>query len=107
MKAFRLTFIVFGVALLAVAPMLIVDSYKARKSQQEILRMSAVRLVVEQKLEAYHQAYGYYPDSIGVLSFTNSPEEVGMIPDLKKIRYRHTQSGYSVGWVGVYGDWSL
>jgi len=107
MKAFRTILIVFGLLVLAVAPMLIVDNYKARKCQQETLRMMAVKLVVEQKLDAYREAHGSYPDSIDVLSFTNSPEEVGMIPDLKKIHYRRTPDNYSVGWVGVYGDWSL
>jgi hypothetical protein len=103
MKTYRTIFIVFGVAVLAVAPMLIVDSYKARKSQQEFKRMYEVKAVVEQKLEAYHQTTGHYPDSIDVLTFTNSPDEIAMLPDLKKIRYRRTPTDYSVGWDGVYG----
>ena len=68
--------------------------------------MMVVKLAVEQKLEAYHQANGHYPDSIAVLSFTNSPQEAGMLPDLKKIRYRLTKSDYAVGWDGDYGSWS-
>ena len=103
MKAFRTTLIIFGIAVLIVAPMLIVDYYKARKSQQEQLRMMAVTLVVDKKVEAYKKANGHYPDSIDVLSFTNSPQEIEMLPDLKKIRYRHTQSDYAVGWDGEYG----
>jgi type II secretory pathway pseudopilin PulG len=106
MSTSRVILIVLGVAVVAVAPMLIVDSYKSRRSQQEALRMTSVKLVVQQKLEAYHEANGRYPDSIDVLSFTNSSQETGMLLDLKKIRYRRTDSGYSVGWDGVYGSWS-
>ena len=103
MKALRTILIVFGIAVLAVAPILIIDSYKARKAAQEFKRMTEVKLVVMQKVEAYHEATGRYPDSIDVLSFTNSPQEIGMLPDLKKIRYRRTPSDYAVGWDGVYG----
>lgn len=99
----RTILIVLGVLVLAAAPMLIVDSYKARKAQQEFIRMNAVRLVVEQKVEAYHQATGHYPDSMAVLSFTNSPQELEMASDLQKIRYRRTADSYAVGWDGVYG----
>jgi len=67
--------------------------------------MLEIKAVLMQKLEAYHEANGRYPDSIGVLSFTNSPQEIGMLPDLKKIRYRRTQTDYSIGWDGEYG-WS-
>jgi len=95
--------IVLSIIVLAVAPMLIVDSYQARKAQQEFKRMNEVKAVVEQKVEAYHQATGHYPDSIDALSFTNSPQEIEMLPDLKKIRYRRTPSDYAVGWDGEYG----
>jgi hypothetical protein len=99
----RMILIVLGVMVLAVTPMLIVDSYKAQKARQEFKRMYEVKAVVEQKLEAYHQATGHYPDSIDVLAFTNSPQEIEMLPDLKKIRYRRTPSDYAIGWDGVYG----
>jgi type II secretory pathway pseudopilin PulG len=105
MKRFRTILIVLGVVVLAVAPMLIVDSYKARKVQQEFERMTTVKSVVEEKVEAYRKANGHYPDSLAVLSFTNSPQEIEMLPDLKKIRYRRTDADYVVGWDGVYG-WS-
>jgi type II secretory pathway pseudopilin PulG len=99
----RTILIVLGVMVLAVAPRLIVDSYTARKAAQEFKRMVEVKLVVMQKVEAYRQATGHYPDSIDVLSFTNSQQEIEMLPDLKKIRYRRTPSDYAVGWDGVYG----
>jgi len=85
--------------------MLIVNYYQARKAHQEFERMIAVRLVVEEKVEAYQKVNGHYPDSIAVLSFTNSPQEIAMLPDLKKIRYRRTADGYyAIGWDGVYGN---
>jgi hypothetical protein len=83
--------------------MLIVDSYQAHKSRQERLRMMALTLVVHEKVEAYQKANGHYPDSVDALSFTNSLQEIEMLPDLKKIRYRRTQSDYAVGWDGDYG----
>ncbi len=107
MKASRVIVIVVGLLVLTVAPMLIIDNYKARKCMGEASRMMAVKRVVMEKLEAYQELHGQYPDSIAVLSFTNSPEEIGMLPDLKKIRYRRTKSGYSVGWIGDYGDLGL
>jgi hypothetical protein len=103
MKTYRTILIVLGVAVLAIAPMLIVDNYKAWKSRQEFKRMYEVKAVVEQKVEAYHQATGHYPDTLAVLSFTNSPQEIEMSADLKKIRYRRTPSDFAVGWDGEYG----
>lgn len=83
--------------------MLIVDAYKAQKSQQESARMYEIKAVLQQKLEAYHEANGRYPDSIDVLSFTNSPQEIGMLSDLKKkVRYRLTKTDYAIGWDGEY-----
>jgi len=58
-------------------------------------------------VEAYYKTHAQYPDSIAALSFTNSPRETDILPDLRKIRYRRTESGYSVGWVGDYGALSL
>jgi len=103
MKTPRIILIVLGVALLAFAPMLIVDSYKARKALQEYERMTALKLVIMEKVEAYEKVNGHYPDSLAVLSFTNSPREIEMASDLPKIRYRLTPSGYGVGWDGEYG----
>jgi len=99
----RTILIVLGVMVLATAPMLIVDSHKDRKSREEFRRMYEVKAVVMQKVEAYHQATGHYPNSLDVLSFTNSPQEIEMLPDLKKIRYRRTLSDFAVGWDGEYG----
>jgi len=96
-------YVIIGVIVLVVAPKLIMNSYQARKAGHEIARMTAVKLVVEHKVEAYHQATGHYPDSIAVLSFTNSPQEIEMASDLRKIRYRRTADSYAVGWDSAYG----
>jgi hypothetical protein len=103
MKALRTILILLGLVVLSFAPVLIVDHYKARKAAEEVERMTTVKLVVTQKLEAYYRAKGQYPDSLDVLSFTNSPQEIQMQPELKKIWYRHTSSNYDIGWDGQYG----
>ena len=64
--------------------------------------MMAAKLVVEVKVEAYQKETGHYPDSITVLSFTNSPQEIAILPELNKIRYRRTADGYALGWDGSY-----
>ena len=103
MKPFRTTLIVLGLAVLAVAPMLVVDSYKAGKCRQEALRMMAIEMKLIEKLQAYKEASGIYPDSIAMLSFTNSPQELEMLPELQKIRYSSSKTNYYLGWVGLYG----
>ncbi len=89
--------------MLAFAPMLIVDSYKARKARLEFERMTALKLIVIEKVEAYQQSNGHYPDSLALLSFTNTSREIELASDLPKIRYRLTRTGYGVGWDGTYG----
>ena len=92
--------------MLAVAPMLIVDSYRARRAWREHERMTALRSLVVEKIEAYEKTNGHYPDSLAVLSFTNSPREVEMASELRKIRFFLTPSGYVVGWDGDYGGYA-
>lgn len=99
----RTILIVLGIIALPAAWMLIGDYYTARRAHQEFTRMYEVKSVVEQKVEAYYQVTGHYPDSIAVLSFTNSPQEIEMASDLQKIRYRRTRDSYAVGWDGEYG----
>ncbi len=89
-KTFRIILILFGLAVLLFAPMLLVDSYKARRAREEHTRMEALRLLVIEKLESYEKANGHYPDSLAVLSFTNSQREIEMSSELNKIRYRLT-----------------
>ncbi|HSU56642.1 MAG TPA: hypothetical protein VLT36_21460, partial [Candidatus Dormibacteraeota bacterium] len=75
----RAILMVFGLILLAAAPMLIVDSSKARKARQEHERMTALKQIVVEKVEAYQKINGRYPDSLAALSFTNSPRELDMV----------------------------
>ena len=49
---------------------------------------------LEEKLAAYQRVNGVYPDSLELLSFTNSTLELAMLPDVRKIDYQHTQVGY-------------
>ena len=98
MKKYRKDFIVSGILVLIIASMLIEDDYKARKNLQETLRTSHVVAIVNQKKWAYHATNGYYPSSIDILSFTNSPQEIDILPDLKKIRYRITRTDFVVRW---------
>ena|SRR5215469_16303784 len=105
MKPFRYFLIVFGVGILAIVPFLVTDLSRAQRSQAEFKRMMFVKRAVEEKVETYKQATGHYPDSMAALSFTNSPQEIEMIPDLKKIRYRHTGTSYDVGYDGTYGGY--
>ncbi|SRR5258706_4634004 len=94
----RAILLILGISVLAAAPMLIVDRYKARNAEQESKRIGEVMAAVEQKLEAYHESTGYYPESMDVLTFSSSPKEIRMLPDLKKIRYRRTPSNYAIRW---------
>jgi len=100
----RAILVVLGIIALSFAPMLGVDCYKARKAAAEFKRLTALKLVVIQEVEAYHQATGHYPDSLDSLSFTNHHVTLRR-SDLKKIRYRRTPSDYAVGWDGEY-SWS-
>ena len=102
MKSLRTILIVLGAMVLVLAPMLIVDSYQAHKSQQEHERATFVKSVVRQKVEAYEKANGRYPDSLNDLTFTNSAQEHEIAPDLSNISYFRRPSGYVIGWDGTY-----
>ena len=106
MKAFRAIHKLFGIALLAVvvsvAYMLVWGNYKAVKCQEEASRMGAAQTKLAEKLEAYQQAIGFYPDSMEALSFTNSSQEIQMLSDIQKINYRRIKSGYTLSYEGVY-----
>lgn len=53
----------------------------------ESLRVEAVDGKLVEKLEAYRQANSGYPDSLLTLSFTNSPQEIQMMPYIQKMNY--------------------
>ena len=97
-KADRAIRFLVSLVLLWAAVMLIQDYHKTQKSREEFRRLTMVKELVGAKVEAYHKVNGHYPDSIAVLSFTNSPEERAIEPDLQKVRYRRTADSYSVDW---------
>jgi len=102
MKSRHVVLIVVALAVLAFAPMLLVDSYKTHKSKQEHDRAISVISAVRQKVEAYQQVNGHYPDSLKDLSFTNSIQEQEIVSDFSNISYSRTPQGYAVGWHGTY-----
>jgi hypothetical protein len=103
MKAFRVIHFLFGVVVIALVWMFGWDYYKSVKCQQEASRVMAAETMLVGKLEDYQKASGHYPDSTEVLSFTNSPEEIQMLPDVQRIQYRRTESGYALRYDGIYG----
>jgi hypothetical protein len=80
------------------------EHYRAVKGQEEALRMMKAETKLVEKLEAYQQANGHYPDSFRELSFTNSAQETQMLPDVQKLVYRKSKSGgYTLSYEGVSG----
>ena len=103
MKYLRPILIIFALAAVTLLPMLFVDSYKARKAREEFERMMLVKSIVRQKVDAYERKNGQYPDSLSVLSFTNSPQELEIASEVSNnISYRRTLQGYAIGWDGPY-----
>jgi hypothetical protein len=103
MKYLRPIFIIFLMVAVTMVPPLWVSSIKARKSKEEFERMILVKSIVREKVEAYEQTTGHYPDSLDVLSFTNSPQELEIASELSNnISYRRTLQGYAIGWDGLY-----
>ena len=100
MKALRVIHFLFGVALLAVllgiAWIFVWPSVQAAESS----RVEAVQTKLQEKLDAYQQANGQYPDSLQVLLFTNSRQEIRMLSDIRKTSYHDTQSGYTLSYEG-------
>lgn len=98
----RLALIVLGVAVLAAAPMLIIDYHRAHQAKQENDRATFVISCVRLKADAYDRANGHYPDSLNDLSFTNSAQDGEIAVDLSKVSYVRTPKGYLIGWHGTY-----
>ena len=101
MKTLRVIHFLFGVASLAVlfviAWVFMWPSFQAAESS----RVEAVQKKLQAKLDAYHEANGQYPDSLQVLVFTNSPQEIRMLSDIRKMSYHYTHSGYALSYEGA------
>jgi len=103
MKAFRAIHFLFGVVALALVFGIGLHYYESIQNQREASRMMAAQTMLVGKLEDYQRANGHYPNSTEALSFTNSPQEIQMLPDIRRIQYRCTQSGYALRYDGIYG----
>ena len=103
MKPFRAIHFLVGVVVLALICGFGWNYYKSVKCQQEALRIMSAQTALVGKLEAYQRANGHYPDSTDSLSFTNSSQEIQMLPDIRRIQYRRTESGYALRYDGIYG----
>ncbi len=103
MKALRVIHKLFGVAVIALACLFGWIIYASVRNGQEASRVERVQAALEAKLAAYHRAKGEYPDSLQLLSFTNSAQEAQMLPDIQKISYQHTPSGYVLFYEGASG----
>jgi len=103
MKALLLIHKLFGVAVLALACLFGWIVYASIRNGREASRVEVMQTALEAKLAAYRRATGEYPDSLQLLSFTNSSQEVQMLPGIRKISYRHTKSGYVLSYEGASG----
>src|SRR5436853_4202619 len=72
--------------------------YQNARSQRLTERIAAAQNKVVEKLSAYYGTNGHYPESLQVLTFTNSPEEIKMLPDVRKMTYGRTKSGYAISY---------
>jgi len=71
---------------LPIAPMLIVDSYKARRAWREHERMTALRSIVVEKSKHTKKRTVIILVLLAVFAFTNSPREIEMASELRNIR---------------------
>jgi hypothetical protein len=93
-KILRFTHNRFGyigiVCLLGAVAMLVWHCFRETKAS----RMEATENKIIERLKAYHQANGHYPDSLQILIATNSPQEIQMLADAQLINYQRTNGGY-------------
>ena len=100
MRPLRIIHLIFGV--LALVPLLLIGAALVLPAFQnaESSRIEGLQACVRSKLEAYRYAKGNYPDTLQALSFTNSPREIRAQPDLGKMTYNHSNSGYELAYTG-------
>ena len=66
--------------------------------------MEAAMMILIEKLKEYQRASGHYPVSTEALSFTNSPQEIQMLPNVRRIQYQLTEQGYALRYDSVYTE---
>jgi hypothetical protein len=93
----------FGIFVCAIVLPLTWNYVKTTRTQEEQSRVTIAEDILTRKLEVYHMAHGCYPDSVAVLSFTNSGLEIQMLPEIKQIKYERTQSGYTLKYDSILG----
>ena len=84
--------------------------YQHFRTDDEASRIAAVQSILEEKLAAYQRTNGGYPTSLQMLSFTNSPQEISLLSDIRKMSYQPTQDGYVLSYEGATGyknSWSF
>ena len=83
----RLVIVFFTlVAVILIGPIIIIISneFAARASHR---RLAAER-IIRDKLFAYEKAHDRFPESLDSVSFTNTPAERAMLPEIRKFDYR-------------------
>ncbi len=107
MKALRIIHVLFGflalLCLLWVAAAFVLPSFR----ESESTRIEGLQADLQRKLEAFRGAKGYYPDSLDALTFTNTPEEIRVQPDVGKMSYKRQDSGYELSHKGCWYFYTL
>jgi hypothetical protein len=93
----------FGIFVCAIVLPLTWNYVKTTRIQAEQSRVTIAEDILTRKLEVYHMAHGSYPDSIAALTFTNSGLEIQVQPDIQQIKYRRTQTGYTLSYESILG----
>ena len=116
MKPLRIIHVLFGT--FALVPLLVIGATMVLSVYQnaDLSRVEGLQAFFRKELQVYHEAKGYYPDSLQALTFTNSPQKFLAQPNLRRTTYRRTDSGYELscrGWwcrstlsVSNNGAWS-
>jgi hypothetical protein len=92
-----------GIFVCAIVLPLTWNYVKTVRTQEEQPRITLAEDILTRKLEVYHLAHGCYPDSIAALSFTNTEVEIQTLPEIQKIKYWRTSSGYELKYSSILG----
>jgi hypothetical protein len=92
----RRRFLVALCVLVFVVPLLILgvsNELAATATRAKRTKTFAAQRAIVAKLEAYEQEHGRYPESLRALSFTNTPAERELSPEVDKFQYRIDEHG--------------
>ena len=83
--------ILAAVIALAVAPLMVSNIVAARAAH----RRTAARVMILGKLKVYEHTHGHFPESLSLLSFTNSLPERDLVAEVQKFDYHvDTEGGF-------------